>query len=45
MKPSIHTLNIDLGRKDGSVLPPLVLWILGVPGFVALLLWLFVFRG
>ncbi len=30
---------------DGKVLPPLILWFLGVPGFVVVLLWLFVFRG
>jgi hypothetical protein len=31
--------------KDGRVLPPLALWLLGVPGVVCVLLWLVFFRG
>lgn len=30
---------------EGRVLPPLILWMLGVPGIVVLLLWMFFFRG
>ena len=34
------------GRKvEGKVLPPLLLWMLGVPGGICLILWLFFFRG
>ena len=29
---------------EGRILPPLLLWMLGVPGGVVLLLWLFFFR-
>jgi len=29
----------------GRVLPPLLLYILGVPGGICLLLWVFFFRG
>jgi hypothetical protein len=32
-------------QQDGRVLPPLVLYMVGVPGFVCLLLWVFFFRG
>ncbi len=33
-------------RKDvGDVARPLLLWILGVPGGIVLLLWFFFFRG
>lgn len=31
--------------RAGKVLPPVILWMLGVPGGVCLLLWLFFFRG
>lgn len=30
---------------EGRILPPLILWLLGVPGVVVILLWLFFFRG
>ncbi len=39
------TASKVMGPKDGRVMPPLILWMLGVPGFVVVLLWLFVFRG
>jgi hypothetical protein len=29
----------------GRVLPPLLLYLLGVPGVIVILLWIFVFRG
>lgn len=30
---------------EGRVAPPLILWFLGVPGFICILLWLFFWRG
>ena len=34
-----------LGRKiEGRVLPPLILWMLGVPGGICVILWFFFFR-
>jgi hypothetical protein len=30
---------------EGKVGVPLLLWFLGVPGFVCLVLWMFFFRG
>jgi hypothetical protein len=36
----------DIGRHiEGRVLPPLILWMLGVPGIIVFGLWLFFFRG
>lgn len=36
----------DVGRNvQGRVLPPLILWMLGVPGIVVIGLWFFFFRG
>jgi hypothetical protein len=32
-------------RVEGRVLPPLLLWMLGVPGGICLVLWFFFFRG
>ncbi len=32
-------------NEKGRVLPPLVLYMVGVPGFVCLLLWVFFFKG
>jgi hypothetical protein len=29
---------------EGRILPPLILWMLGVPGIVVIMLWLFFFR-
>lgn len=34
-----------LQKSQGRILPPLILWMLGVPGFIVILLWLFFFRG
>ncbi|MEQ1559669.1 MAG: hypothetical protein ABL933_12125 [Methyloglobulus sp.] len=31
-------------KMEGRILPPLILWMLGVPGGVVLILWLFFFR-
>jgi hypothetical protein len=30
---------------EGRILPPLLLWMLGVPGGICVVLWLFFFRG
>lgn len=30
---------------EGRVLPPLILWMLGVPGIIVIGLWFFFFRG
>lgn len=38
-------MNQNLSSKSGRILPPLILWVLGVPGGVVLLLWVFFFRG
>lgn len=32
-------------NMEGRVLPPLILWMLGVPGIVVIGLWFFFFRG
>jgi hypothetical protein len=32
-------------NEEGRVGPPILLWVLGVPGSICLLLWLFFFRG
>lgn len=31
-------------KIEGRILPPLILWMLGVPGIVVIVLWLFFFR-
>lgn len=30
---------------EGRVLPPLILWMLGVPGIIVIALWVLFFRG
>jgi hypothetical protein len=32
-------------KMEGRILPPLILWLLGVPGIIVIGLWLFFFRG
>jgi hypothetical protein len=32
-------------QEEGKAAVPILLWFLGVPGFVVVLLWLFIFRG
>jgi hypothetical protein len=47
MKKSINVKDqtLTLGKyMEGRVLPPLILWMLGVPGGVVIILWLFFFR-
>ena len=34
-----------LTNNQGRVLPPLLLYLFGVPGIVCLLLWIFIWRG
>lgn len=31
-------------NAEGKVAVPILMWMLGVPGFVVILLWLFIFR-
>lgn len=31
-------------KAEGRILPPLILWMLGVPGIVVIVLWVFIFR-
>jgi hypothetical protein len=39
-------LNLpSLRGMEGRVGAPLLLWFMGVPGFVVILLWFFFFRG
>lgn len=39
------TIWSQFEQYDGRIGPPLLLWILGVPTTVCVLLWLFFFRG
>ena len=32
-------------RMDGRILPPLILWMLGVPGIIVIGLWVLFFRN
>lgn len=32
-------------NNEGKVAVPILLWFLGVPGFVVILLWFFIFRN
>lgn len=32
-------------NEDGRVAVPILLWFMGVPGFLVILLWFFFFRG
>ncbi len=32
-------------NEDGKIGVPILMWFLGVPGIVCVLLWLFVFKG
>jgi|GEM_PF-3384094 len=43
---SLTNKAMAFGQKvEGRVLPPLLLWMLGVPGGICLILWVFFFRG
>ncbi len=41
----MKTLKNLVHKAEGKIGVPILLWILGVPGFVVILLWLFFFRG
>lgn len=41
----MKNVRSELTTKSGRVMPPLLLWMLGVPGGLCLVLWLFFFRG
>ena len=47
MKTNQLRLKMREANRDieGRVLPPLLLWMLGVPGIIVFGLWLFFFRG
>lgn len=34
-----------LQQEDGKIALPILLWFMGVPGFIVILLWAFFFRG
>ncbi len=34
-----------LKSEEGKVAVPILLWFMGVPGFIVILLWAFFFRG
>ncbi len=36
---------LSLKNIEGRVAVPLLMWVMGVPGFLVLLLWFFFFRG
>jgi hypothetical protein len=43
-----NQLRLKMGEVnrniEGRILPPLILWMLGVPGIIVIGLWLFFFR-
>lgn len=32
-------------QTEGKIVVPIILWFLGVPGFLVILIWFFFFRG
>lgn len=42
---ALTNMKTKLNEIEGRVLPPLLLYMFGVPGFLCILLWLFFFRG
>ena len=42
---SIEAVKVFGKSMEGRILPPLILWMLGVPGGIVLILWFFFFRG
>lgn len=44
MKKEIQVQEL-VKNEEGRVLPPLILYALGVPGFLCLFIWFFFFRG
>jgi hypothetical protein len=45
MKPVVLKSSTPYSDRHGRVLPPLILYLVGVPGVVCILLWLIFFRG
>jgi hypothetical protein len=41
----VHLMKALYHRMQGKVGIPILLWFMGVPGFVVVLLWLLFFRG
>lgn len=44
-KTKMTLLRDAIEATEGRVGPPLLLWLLGVPGSICLVLWLFFFRS
>jgi hypothetical protein len=45
-KKDLETMRQSMrALRDGRIGPPLLLWFLGVPGSIVLVLWFFFFRG
>lgn len=44
MRQALYKQKEFVRGVQGKVWPPVLLWFLGVPGFVCVLLWLFIFR-
>jgi hypothetical protein len=41
-----HTKLREINHEvEGRILPPLILWMLGVPGIIVIALWMLFFRG
>jgi hypothetical protein len=38
-------MKIALKNAEGRVAVPMLMWFMGVPGFIVILLWFFFFRG
>jgi hypothetical protein len=45
MKTVVNKFEALVDNANGRVVAPILLYILGVPGFLCVLLWLFFFRG
>jgi len=41
----MKALKQTIENVEGRVLPPLLMYMVGVPGFICVLCWLFFFRG
>jgi hypothetical protein len=39
------TVKHSIRRVEGKIGVPILLWFLGVPGFICVLLWMFFFKG
>lgn len=45
MKNQLSKIRSTLDNANGKVGVPILMYFLGVPGFVCILLWLFFFKG